>query len=226
MARTFTVAALRTQCQRRCNLEGHGLISDSEWNGLISTAYAELYSILVESGMRYFETVATISTTGADVNGAFALPAGHLATVGVDYVNGTDRTPLDEAMAQERNTLGRTRGTSTGWALVGSNLVISPPPTSGQTYEHVYVPQPTDYTAAADATTIDVVTPDGEAFIIWSVAVPAKEKEGSDTGRAVSEREAARGRVYTWATLRSLNTPRRQVTVDGYGRGYDPADWR
>jgi hypothetical protein len=209
-------------------MENQGHISTSEWKEMLSTAYAELYAILAESGMRYFETEATVTTTGV---ASYALPAGHLSTVGVDYLVSAstgERRQLEELMAQERNMFtGAGASWASAYALVGSNLVLYATPPTGQTYYHIYVPQPADLSAAADATSVDVVTPDGEGFLTWAVAVMALAKEESDAGLARAEREAARNRVMEWSALRSLNTPRRRVVGPCLYQG-DPGDypWR
>ena len=83
MARTVTLGTLVTRCKQRADMEGQSFISDTEWKTLISLQYAELYALLAETGMRYFETEADISTTGGSV---YSLPSDHLSTVGIDYL--------------------------------------------------------------------------------------------------------------------------------------------
>lgn len=207
-------------------------IDDSEWKGYISTLYAQLYSILVASGLRYFESQQSISsaslTANGDGGGYIALPAGYLATVGVDYEKSSgDREQLFEAMLQERNVWAGQAGLNRAeaYSLSGANLVLYPKPPSGQTYIHIYVPQPTDYSSSADGTSVDVVTPDGEDFIIWGVAIMALAKEETDTSVAERRFELAKERLVEWATLRQLHTMRRRLVDDGPFM-YDPADWR
>jgi hypothetical protein len=226
MARTFTLGTLVTRCQQRCDAEDQEFITDTEWKGLISTAYAELYSLVAETGMRYFEAQHTITTNGTDV--AYPLPATFLATVGVDYVVNAqgERRALHELMPQERNSLRGISGSSAAaYEMIGTELHLWPKPPAGQTYTLTYVPQPTDLSSAGDNTAVDVITPDGEAFLVWAVAVQAKEKEGVDASLAIAERERARERVVQWATLRSLHGARRKVP-DDIDSVFDSADWR
>lgn len=206
-------------------MENATFIADAEWKGIISSAYAELYSLLAASGLRYFESTDSVATTGG---AAYALPADFLSSIGVDYVVNAqgDRRQLEELMVQERNVYAGVTGASeaTAYALVGANLELYPTPPSGQTYEHRYIPQPSDLSSEADGTSVDVVTPDGEQFLIWYAAVMALSKEESDVRVAMAERERFRQRVEEWAVLRSLNSPRRLVVDDG---GFaDPADYR
>lgn len=226
MPRAFTLGSLVSRCQQRGDQESSDFIPASEIKGYLSTAYGELYSILVASGMRYFETEQSISTNG---QAAYALPADHLATVGVDYVvnaNSGLRRQLSEIMIQERNVFTGEVGASESraWSLVGSNLVLYPKPPSGQTYVHVYVAQPQDLSSLADGATVDVVTPDGEDFLIWRCAAYMLAKEESDT--TVAERNAQRAleRLQEWAVLRSLNTPRRRI-VENEHFFFDSADY-
>jgi hypothetical protein len=233
MARTFTLAQLTTRCQQRTDLENQtDFASVSEIQGLISTAFAELYSMLVASGLRYFETEQSVSSASMTTNGRggmyIALPADYLSTIGVDYVANSstgEYWPLEEIMVQERDAYsGLTGSQAQVYAVVGSSLHLWPSPPSGQTYKHVYVPQPTDYTGSATNTSVDVVTPDGEDFITWRVAVMAKQKEEADTSVAERNAERARERVMEWATLRSLNNPRRRIVGEG-PYGHQPGDW-
>jgi hypothetical protein len=224
MPRTFTLGALVTRVKQRCDAEGQDFISDTEWKGLISTSYAELYSLVAETGLRYFEATEVITTTGVE---SYTEPAAMLSTVGVDYIVSLqgERRALYELMPQERNRFRGLSGTAVAYELIDDQLYLHPKPPTGQTYHWHYIPQPADLSSSLDAVTVDVVTPDGEAFLVWAVAVQAKEKEGVDASLAIAERERARERVVQWATLRSLHGARRKVP-DDIDSVFDSADWR
>jgi hypothetical protein len=208
MPRRFELGALRLMCQQCVDREGDEAISTVEWNRMISTAWADLYSVVSSSGLRYFETASTITTTGAT---SYIEPSDHLSTVGVDYVDSAGRRrPLRELMAQERGMSGLT-GDAIAWSLDDDRLYLYPVPPAGQTYEWLYIQQPIQLTGEDDDFVVDVVTPDGEAFVMWGVAAMALHKEGSETRPAREEREAARRRVEDWALLRSINSLRRPV---------------
>lgn len=225
MARSFTVAQLIVRGKQSADVEGDSSISDDEWKGQLSIAYGELYQILVDSGMRYFESTQTVTTDGSS---SYALPADHLATIGVDYEvdSAGRRCALVEGMVQERNQYaGLSRQRACQYALVGSNLELYPTPPSGQTYYHIYVPQPDDLSAAEDSASVDVVAPSGEQFIAWSLAVYAKIKHEADPRDAIREREAARSRVDEWSLMRALNTPRRPMPPEYEIEPALPGDW-
>lgn len=227
MPRLFTKAQLIERCQKRVSMENGGAVNDAdEFAELLSTQYAELYGLVVESGHRYFETSAIVVTDGVD--NLFALPQNHLSTIGVDFlIAGTSSGPrrrLREWMVQERNIASGITGPAQGYSLAGQNLALFPRPPSGQSYEHIYIPQPDDLTAYDDEDEIDVVTPDGEAFLIWGVAVQALAKEESDTSVAERREAQARERVIDWAIKRALNEHRRLIVDDDCGY-VDPAEW-
>lgn len=223
MPRVFTLGDLVTRCKRRCDMEGQESISDTEWKHYISTSFAELFSLVAETGLRYFESTETITADGSE---SYDEPSGMLSTVGIDYVVNAqgERRALRELMPQERNVYRGLTGDAVAYELVDDQLFLWPKPSTG-TYEWIYVPQPPDMSSSADATNVDVVTPDGEAFILWAVAVQAKEKEGTDSSRAVAERELCRERVLQWATIRMLHGARRKM-VDDQDTYFDSADWR
>lgn len=222
MPRLFTLGDLVTRCQRRCDMENRLSISSAEWKGYISTTYAELFGAVAETGLRYFETTQALTATGAD---SYDEPEDMLSLVGIDFIDGSGRRrELEELMAQERNMFAGRTGEARAYMLVDDQLYLYPKPSSGS-YEWLYVPQPPDLTEGDNEDAIDVVTPDGEAFVLWGVAVQALAKEGSDVSVARAEREQARERVTNWAMMRFLHSPRRHVVADE-SRWCDPGDWR
>jgi len=228
MPRLFTVTELIEMGQLNASMENSDFIEEPEWRNILTTGYAQLYSIVVNSGLRYFERVDTISSVADTAE--YDLPADFLSSVGVDYKVDTAgrRRALTEIMAQERNMYRGSTGNSEAsfYAFIADKLVLYPTPLASQTYEHVYIPQPKDLRKAPADEKVDVVTPDGEAFLLWHATVRARSKEESDVQIAIVEREQARKRVQEWAVLRSFNSPRRMVAEEGdeyadeYGR-YD-----
>ncbi len=214
MARTFTLGELVTLAKQYSDQENSDFISDAEWRGYLSSGYAVLYSVLVESGARYFESTS-LYTMGTD---PWLLPGDFLSKIGVDYLqDGTAtgrRWALREAMIQERNLYAGVSGSgyASQYAMVGDKIKLNPTPGTGQVYMMTYVPQPPKLTD--NDTKIDVVTPDGEQFLIWYCVFMARDKEDSDVRSALRERENALARLTAWSTMRALNTPRRPMTDD------------
>lgn len=222
MARSVTLGTLVTRCQQRCDREGDNSIGTSEWKALISASYARMHALVVDAGARLFQSEQTITADGSP---SYALPADHLHTIGVDFVldGAGRRRELAEIAVQERTDWIGNTGDAYGFALVGSTIELYPKPSSG-TYKHVYAPQPTDYSASADGTSVDVINIHGEEFIVWDVASVAQHKGEADQQRAMLERDRAKEELLVWATRRSLHNHARQVNRE-LGDSMDPADW-
>ncbi len=219
---------LITRCKRRADREFDTHIGDPEWKALISEQYGDLFSVIADAGLRYFEQTATLTSTGIAY---VAEPDDHLSTVRLDYlVDGVvtgKRRSLTEIMPQEEPYLaGQSAGDSYYFTVADDRIYLYPTPATGKKFELVYIPQPTDLSAYADDDIVDLVTPDGEAFLIWGVAVKALAKSESDVRLAMSERDAARQRMFEWATLRAFNQPRRRFIADVPDMYMDEGDWR
>lgn len=230
--RAYVLSDLRQRCQQRADMENNALIATDEWGRLISEMYGELYSLVEKSGMRYFETEATVTATGA---ASYALPSDHLATIDVSRVTDTagHRIPLRRLMVQERNRWIGALGDARKYELAGQNLVLYPLPSTG-TYKHLYMPQSPDLSTAIDSTSIDVVQADGEAYLIWGVAAKALSKPESEAlAYADVQRDKARDRFVEWCAMRAFNDGSRVVTdwgtEDDYGDengAWNPASFR
>ena len=194
-------------------MEGDDSIPDTEWAAMISEAYGELYTIVTESGMEYFESSTQYTTAGVNT---LTEPTDILFIVQLLFLADapTGRyISLRPLMMQERaqmSGLTLTMGSrATAYVFVNRTIYLYPTPPSGQVYELRYVAQPAELTGAS--TSIDVVTPDGLTFLIWNVATMAAAKIESDPQLALQRLEAARERFTESVTLRALNQPRHRV---------------
>lgn len=218
--------------QQRADKENDLSISRAEWCQLISESYGELFTIVFECGLEYFEFAKQLTTNGTNT---ISEVGDHLSTVTLAYLedaaNGRYRA-LRELMAQERTrwSLANGQGGSRAlaFALVDDQIYLYPTPPAGQVYELRYVPQPPELIEFSSGVTpyqVDVVTPDGLAFLIWATVVKANAKVERDSQLAIAEREAARQRFTESVQLRALNAPRRRIldfeaedmTTNGYG---------
>lgn len=222
MARSITVLELLTRAKARADLKVDDHITDAEWQVLVASLYNEMRMAVNDTGMRYDETTATITATGA---ATYALPSDHLSTIGVWFVDSSGRwRPLVETMPQELSLMKGDTGQANYFALTGQNMIFGPVPASGS-YAHVYIPQPTDYATAATSTAVDVVNSDGEEFIIEGAVCKALPLSESDRSTHVDDRDAALRRLTDWAIKRS-NAPRRLVNPMYSRRMGRPGDWR
>lgn len=226
MPRRYQLSELVTRCKRRADMEHDSSVSDSEWKALISEVYGELHGEVSATGLRYFETESTVTATGAT---SYNEPTDHLATIGVDLVvdSAGRRRELEELMPLEQARWSGLSGEAHRYALIDDQLYLFPNPSSG-TYKWRYIAQSPDLSAEADATLVDVVSPDGEAFLVWGTALLALSKGEKDVTLAIQRQEAARVRLRSWASDRAMTQPRR-MSMPGYGESfndYDPSDWR
>jgi len=233
MSRNVSMGTLVTSCQREADAEGDPSIAPPEWKRWISQQYAALYSIVVNAGLRYFEATNIFAANGAT---SYSLPADHDEYIGVDRavdLASDNWTELGEIMVQERNRYGGFTGDATGFAVVGQGVMLYPRPTTG-TYRLVYVPQSPDISSLADSSNVDVVTGDGEALLVWGVAVRGIGKLRRDPSLAMTERNMAEARFSEDVKRRALVNPRRRVVVrPPFGSVYDddgpltndPASW-
>lgn len=219
------MSTLVERCQRRADKENDDHISESEWKALISEQYGDLFSVVAGTGMRYFESTSTIT---ADGSASYDEPEDVLSVTAVRYVVNTstnEQRDLQEIMAQETSDWSGLTGEAQVWAHVDDQIHLFPKPSSGS-YIVSYIPQAPDLSEYGDADVVDVVTPDGEAFLIWGVAVKALAKSQHDVSVAMAEREAARVRLTEWAVLKAFNSPRRRPDPGLSDIYTDPAEWR
>jgi hypothetical protein len=211
MARSRTVATLVTLGQQRANRESDGSIVASEWKSWLSSVYGQLHGKVADTGCRYFETEATLTLPSP-----VTLPTDHYCTLGVERVidSAGRRCPLREAAVQERaRLLGRT-GEATRYAIRGTTVELYPAPSTG-TYKLLYTPQPTDLATASDSVSVDLLTADGEEFVLWGMALLAWSKGEDDVRLADAKQKEALAAVLAWAGQLTFTTSNRHILDPG-----------
>jgi hypothetical protein len=222
MPRKYEMGELVERCKKRCDLEHDESIADAEWKALISEMYGELWSVVSETGMRYFETSTTIIANGS---ASYLEPESHYSTLQVTRVDASGHeVPLLELMHQEEPYVKGTTGDARYWTLVDDRLYLYPAPSSGS-YKWYFIAQSTDLSDYANDQVVDVVSPHGEAFLIWGVAVKALAKSESSVQLAMAERDAARERLEYWAAQRVIGEGRRRVTPDSMDTRFRAPRW-
>ena len=221
MPRLIEMGALLARCKQRADKEHDDHIADGEWRSLISEVFgADVYSVVAETGLRYFEYRATLTTTGDPF---VSEPPDHLSTIRVDYVDGSgnhfeleELNVLEEGLVEGRRSGDRARA----FTLIDDRIYLYPAPPAGQTYEMLYIPQPPDLSGFANDKCVDVVTPDGEACLVWGVAAIAKSKAAQDAAFAVQKQQQHRQRLMEWAAERSLTQARTRPVQHGLPPGW------
>lgn len=229
MPRLIEMGDLVLRCKQRADKVGDDHIGGSdtsEWNRLISEVWgADVFQVVADTGLRYFETTSDLTTTGVAY---VSEPANVAKTVRLDYVDSAGvHWKLDEVSSHEESLFSGQTGTARFYALVDDRIYLYPTPPTGQTYQLVYVPQAPDVSGYASDACIDLVSADGEACVIWGVAALAKIKASQDASVHLQKQEQHRDRLQGWAADRAISQARRQYAADEYGEhGYMEGDYR
>lgn len=223
MGYPVTLGTMVTRCLQRAAREGDGQIDPTECKALISEAYGEVHALVTEKGAWYFRSEADVNLSN------LALPADHLTTIGIDYVlSGTTgpRRPVYGPLPPQLRPyfVGLSAGPAQVWELAGSSLALFPGPTSG-TYKHLYVPQPTDYSTGADATSVDFINVYGYTYVLWRVASIIREKGSEAQDRAIGEAERSKDQLEYWACQRAITQPSYRVPEDFCTPHFDGVDF-
>jgi hypothetical protein len=227
LARTYTRAELRTKVRERADLVGNNFVTDTELNGYIDASYADLYDILIESGLNYFRITGTVNSVAGTAS--YALPSDFYGTVALDYqVNTNQYVKVPEIEFADRLSFPTTGTRGLGYEIVGSNLILYPAPSAtGQVYKHLYIPSPAKL--AADGDTVDGVS-GWEEYIVVDCAIKCKEKEEADASQLERERARLLERITAASQNRQWANTRRVIDVDTAGAfdemTFDPANWR
>jgi hypothetical protein len=223
MARTVTVSEIENMVRLRADLDGD-FVTSGEFIQLISSAYTELYDMLVRAGLYPAEATQTITSTGAS---AYNLNNDFYAAISVTRQLSGKYATLNEIQVLERDqyrSIGG--GVGLGYRLKRDatgvdQIEILPTPASGQVYEVLYVPMPAKLTSGS--ATIDGIS--GWEELITAIVVRRvrmrEEASTSDIDREIAE---LRARIEEMAENRrigqtlSIARVRSGSIVDGTGR--------
>lgn len=221
MATTLTLAQLRTLAQQESDMVNTTFITDAEWTSYINQSYFELYDLLVQKyGDDYFATHVEFSTDGTTQ--LYPLPNGTLYSaalafyklLGVD-LNLAPGTDSSWVTIRRFNMADRNRYsvpnfqsfygvTNLRYKLEGSNIWLTPTPTSGQQIRLWYVPRLTPLSGESD--TCDGISGWTE-YIVVDAAIKAKDKEESDTSVLLARKGALIQRIESAAENRDAANP-------------------
>ncbi len=223
MAKTFTLAEIRTRVRETSDMEGMdtttGHIDDTELDGYINQSFSKLYDILVQKGIYQYETTNDFTGTGV---ATYSLPADFYAPGSVFYVDSERLNPIKEIQLSEIHLYKTTAvNRSSAYRVHGSVIEFYPPP-SGGTYRMYYAPAYT--TLSADGDTVDGVN-GWEEFIVLDSAVKCLMKENSPSDDLLRERQMLLDRVDAMAKNKRQG-PFRIVDTEVHNSPTDPADWR
>jgi len=230
MPRLIEMGTLLLRCKQRADKVGDDHIGGSdtsEWHRLISEVWAQdVFQVVADTGLRYWETTSTLTTTGA----AYVSEPSNIAKVmRLDYIDGSSkRHKVQPAGSHEQVWLDALTGTvALYFAVVDDRVYLYPTPSTGQTYEMLYIPQAPDLSGYASDACVDVVSADGEACVIWGVAALAKIKASQDAQVYLQKQEQHRDRLQGWAADRLIAYAQTRPAADEYAErhGGEEGDW-
>lgn len=212
MARTRTLAQLRTEIQNRGDLRSirH---PDAQVDRNINQSIAELYDLLINADPDYYLSSDDISVTSGTAN--YALASDFYKAVGVD-VQDTDSNwyVMRKFNFAERNQLQDT-GTErldARYRIMGSNLRLRPTPAWTGTVRLWYIPAPTVLTSDSD--TFDGIS-GWEEFVIVDGIIKARVKDEEDITDVMAQKQMLIRRIENMAASRDTGEPDRVRDVYG-----------
>jgi hypothetical protein len=189
MARTVTLASLRSQAQQRADMENTDFLTDAEWNVNINNSATELYDLLTTVFEDYYFQTSSITTTGTD---SYPLPASFYKLLGVDQVFSSGQSgTVKPFQFGERNSYRAYSGT--GEVLTLSFIPIMP-------------------ALSGDSDTFDGIN-GWEEYIVIDAAIKALLKEESDISALMAQKAAITKRINECAPNRDAGMPDRVTDV-------------
>lgn len=233
--RTLTLKDLRTAVRDRADMTddlADGFVTDPELTRYISSSYTWLWAKLVQAQLGHPEEKEQAILTTAGIT-AYPVPADYLATLGVDWLNGTEYQGLRKFDVTERNRYQVAGSSAVVYRVVGTGptakVRLAPPPPAGQTYRHVYIP-------GAPVLENDDDLVDGvngwEELLILDAAIKCVGKEGDSAVDLKEERRIILARIdeeveqREQTTTHTVRDVRGCLDDEGSGGFNDPADWR
>lgn len=228
MARTVSVQELIDSFRSRGDFENDPHKGDSEIMTWLSASYAELYDILVSSGLAYFEAKDDFITDGTTE--IISLPADFYGTLRLDYIFSAEVSwPVREISPRRLHRVTATGQRAYYYRNVASNMILYPRPPTAQTYRHLYIPAPAKLTDPGQV--IDGVS-GWEDFVTVGAVIRGlgKSQENEMLGAFQMERQRLESRITQAAQNRAIASATSLVeeTGDFYDGDWerDPANWR
>lgn len=219
MAKTATLAQLRTRIRERADIEDSGFFPDSLLNNFINRSIERLYDILVGAyGADYY--VSTTPHTINIVSGTkvYDLPATFYKVSGVDLRNGDDPIPLEPFMFAERNRYTnyyrRVNRDVTGfkYRIVGNQIWFTNP-TSNEVVDVWYQPSFTDL--SSDSDTFDGIN-GWEEWVVIDCAIKCRVREEGETQDLRVDLLKIETQIKEMAKTRDVGAPERVVDTNTY----------
>lgn len=215
MARSRTLAEMRSDVRLRADLVGNTFVTDAEIDEYLNQSIAELYDLLVSArGQEYYVTRWSF-TTAANTE-LYALPADHFEVLYVETFVNNQRLRMRPYSLHERAAiLGVTQLPARPYAfrLQAGSISFLPIPDAAYPTTVFYVPACPRLVLGTD--TFDGI--DGwEEYAIWRAVAYCQQKEQLDMSFAQGMIAGMRERIQRLAPFRAANNAER--VTDAYRR--------
>lgn len=240
-----TLGNIRLEAQQRCNKENSQFYTLQELNSMASNSYKELYDILIQKfGDDYFLANPYTYTTSGVIDSVtqqstYPLPADFYKLMRVEVaLNPGDPNSwvtLREFQAIQANLWNFPNVytfygiTNLRYRLWGTNLVIVPIPSAGQTIRILYSPRPNQL--INDTDTVDAIS-GWEEYIVVDMCIKMLAKEESDPTVFAIQKQALLKRIEEAAENRNVGEPERvsdsklrNFAWSDSNEGYSGAGW-
>ncbi len=217
MARTVTLATLRTRVRQRADMEGSSFVSDSEVNDCINESIAELHEELNAAyGGDYYLGKETSSTVAGTY--VYSLPATFYKLRAVELTLGSEVYMLKPMNLQDRENYSTGNQSWSAEALpryhlVGSSLYFSPTPSAVHSFTVWFTPAP--QTLGSDGATLDGVA-GWEEYVVVDAAIKCLLKEESDVSALMARKQQLQERIRNMAEARDAGEPHRVRDTAGW----------
>lgn len=200
---SVTLTQLRTRSRQRADMENSDFVTDSELNQYINGSISELHDLLVATYADYFLSSSTFATVSGTE--AYALPATFYKLMGVDVqTNNSEWSSIRPFNFNERNknqdlTFNRVGGPNLRYRVMGSNIKLSPTPTSAVNVKVWFTPKAT--ALSADADTLDDLNGFSE-YVIVDAAIKMLQKQDDDVSVLMAQKAELKRRIEVMAQNR------------------------
>lgn len=228
MARTRTLEAMRDQARALADMTNTNFVTDAEANVLLNQAIAELWSMLTTTSPQRYMTSSVVTMVAGTRE--YSLPDDFMALLGVDWVVGNDRYPLEPFSLNERG-VGPYAGITSldpctpgcrydirygGLDGSGARLVFDRDPPAGSV-QVLYVQAP--QLLEADDDEFDGIA-GWEDWAVLDVAIKMLAKEESDPSVYVAQQARLEQRIQGLAPKRDIGRTRQLPRYsESRGRG-------
>lgn len=204
MARTRTLAELRTQVRQAADIENAAAWTDGQLDQLINDSIADLYLVLVECYEDdYTESYAFSTAATTEVYSLAS--AGVVKVRAVEVLDGEDWLPLDRWDFSNRRFYADGSGRPRAYRLIGKESITLLPTPDGVYSMRVWlVPPP-------DTLTLDTDTYDGvsgyERYVVVDSAIKVGIQEETDVRALVQERQRMLEKIQRTAGTKDAGRP-------------------